>query len=122
MILADTSIWISYLREGSVELDHGLEQGSVLTHSMIRGELALGSIASRREFLDALSWLPHALRATDDEVIALIERHGLHGSGLGLVDVHLLASALLTPGVRIWTKDQRLRSAAAGFGVGFEPT
>lgn len=117
MILVDTSIWISFLREGNERLAQELEQGRVLTHPMIRGELALGSIAQRDAFLGALADLPQAARATDLEVLAMIDTHSLHGQGLGLVDTHLLASALLTPGALIWTRDQRLRGAAGGFGV-----
>jgi len=33
------------------------------------------------------------------------------GKGIGFVDVHLLASAKLI-GVRLWTADKRLKSAA----------
>jgi hypothetical protein len=33
------------------------------------------------------------------------------GKGLGLIDLHLLASALLS-GIRIWTLDKRLKRAA----------
>jgi hypothetical protein len=45
-------------------------------------------------------------------VLIFIERHGLHGRGLGNVDLHLLTSVALTPGARLWTRDARLRQMA----------
>jgi hypothetical protein len=45
-------------------------------------------------------------------VLIFIERHGLHGRGLGYVDLHLLTSVALTPGARLWTRDTRLRQMA----------
>jgi len=54
--------------------------------------------------------------ATDDEVLACIERNHLHGSGLGYTDVHLLASAMLTP-VRLWTVDAALAREAKRLGL-----
>lgn len=120
MILVDTSVWVEHLRSGSAVLSTALEEGQVLTHSMIRGELALGTIAPRHALLASLAALPHAARATDEEVLVLIDGMELHGRGLGLVDAHLLAACLLTPGIRVWTKDQRLHAAAAEFGVVWE--
>ena len=117
MILVDTSVWVEHLRSGSAVLSTALEEGQVLTHSMIRGELALGTIAPRHALLASLAALPHAARATDEEVLVLINGMELHGRGLGLVDAHLLAACMLTPGIRVWTTDQRLHTAAAEFGV-----
>jgi hypothetical protein len=50
-----------------------------------------------------------------DEVFAFIEGHKLMGKGLGYIDVHLLASAVLS-GLSIWTLDKRLGHAADIFG------
>jgi hypothetical protein len=36
---------------------------------------------------------------------------------LSLVDAHLLAALLLTPGVRLWARDRRLRGAAEQLGI-----
>ena len=41
----------------------------------------------------------------------------LWGRGLSAVDVALLASAVVTPGVALWTGDKRLRQAARDVGV-----
>jgi len=67
--------------------------------------------------MDISIWMSH-LRASNDEVLALLERHRFFGRGLGWVDVHLLASARLT-GCRLWTLDSPLRDAAAAFTIGY---
>jgi len=108
VILVDTSIWVDHLRTGDTHLVELLELSEVLTHSMILGELALGSIQRREAMLDSLTSLPGCVEAHPDEVRHLTESRRLHGKGIGLVDAHLLASALLTPGTRLWTRDRRL--------------
>ena len=47
----------------------------------------------------------------------MIERHRISGRGIGLVDAHLLASVLLTPEARLWTRDKRLRAVATELGI-----
>jgi hypothetical protein len=48
--------------------------------------------------------------------MAVIDVHRLHGRGIGYVDVQMLASTLLTPEVRLWTRDKRLEAAASDLG------
>jgi predicted nucleic acid-binding protein len=107
VILADTSVWISHLRHGSEDLKRALEAGEVLCHPHVVGELACGNLRNRDNILDFLRALPAAATATDEEVLACIEQNRLYGSGLGFTDVHLLASAMLTP-TRLWTLDAAL--------------
>ena len=64
--------------------------------------------------------LPHVIEAEHDEVFALIESKKLHGRGLGWVDVHLLASAMLGH-TRLWTLDKRLAEQARKLDVQFVP-
>lgn len=115
-MLVDTSVWIDHFRRSNHDLEHLLDEGAVLTHPFVIGELACGSLARRSEVLDLLRALPTALVATPDEVHTLIERHRLFGTGLGWVDVNLLASAKLS-GQSLWTKDRRLHGAAARLGL-----
>ncbi len=107
MILADTSVWIAHLRHGSEDLKRSLDAGEVLCHPHVVGELACGSLRNRDDILEFLRALPTATTATEDEVLACIERNHLYGTGLGHTDVHLLASAMLTP-TRLWTLDAAL--------------
>ena len=112
MVLVDTSIWVSHLREGNARLETLLEKSEVVCHPFIIGELACGNIKNRTEILSSLHALPAAVVAKHEEVLYLIESHHLMGRGLGFIDVHLLASALLT-GVLLWTADRRLHAASA---------
>lgn len=117
MILVDSTIWVDHLRSGNPLLAGHLEAGRVWTHPFVIGEIALGSLRQRDVILGALSDLPMANRASDDEVLAFIERQALYSLGIGYVDVHLLAAARLTPGLRLWTRDRRLHEVAARFDL-----
>ena len=117
MILVDASIWVDHLRRGAPTLIGLLESKQVLTHSFVVGELALGNLSNRAGFLAELRRLPHAVAATDEEVIALVDTHALSGRGIGFVDLHLLAATLLTPDATLWTRDRRLAKVAAQMGL-----
>jgi predicted nucleic acid-binding protein len=117
LILADTSVWIDHLRQGDAILADMLEHGRVLSHPFVIGELAIGSLRQREVILHALRGLPRAVVAQDGEVLDFIERETLFGSGLGYIDIHLLASVRLTPGALLFTRDKRLHKAAARMSV-----
>ncbi len=112
MILVDTSVWVDHLREGAPALAAALEQGEVLTHPFVLGELACGKLKNRGEVLQLMGELPGALMATDAEALDFIERRALMGRGIGYIDVHLLASVVLAGSVRLWTRDKRLAAVA----------
>ena len=116
MILVDTSVWIEHLRRGSERLQSLLYDEQVLCHPFIVGELACGTLRNRQEILSLLSALPEARVAEHDEVLHLVEGRHLYGRGLGWVDAHLLASALLTR-CTLWTLDKPLRRAAAALKI-----
>jgi predicted nucleic acid-binding protein len=97
-----------------------LEAGNVLTHAFVIGELVLGRLP-HPSILHELKKLPRATVAADDEVLVLIERNALAGSGIGYVDAHLLAAARLTAGVRLWTRDKRLRAVAERLDLSANP-
>jgi predicted nucleic acid-binding protein len=119
VILVDTSVWVDHLRRGDPQLVDLLERFQVVMHPFVVGELACGSLSERETVLELLQDLPPAVVAEGDEVLAFIEGHTLHGRGLGYVDVHLLASVLLTEGTSLWTRDKRLHSVARTLGVAF---
>lgn len=116
MILVDTSVWVDHLRRSDGALAELLEGGRVLMHPFVVGEIACGNLAERRVTLDLLQDLPAVAVAEADEVLLFIERRGLHGKGIGFIDVHLLASTALTAGARLWTRDKRLRAVAEELG------
>jgi predicted nucleic acid-binding protein len=120
MILADTSVWIDHLRAGDPRLAELLQDGPVLIHPSVIGELALGQMSRRSEILGLLGNLPNATSATDPEVLALIEGRSLFGLGIGYVHAHLLAATLLTTDASLWTRDKRLAAAADRLGLAAE--
>ncbi len=116
MWLTDTSVWIDHFRQGNTELEKRLTDGLILIHPFVSGELACGNLKDRASILWYLNSLPSATPARDKEVIQLIQDRFLCGRGLGWVDLHLLASALLT-NCRFWTLDKRLALAAGELGL-----
>jgi hypothetical protein len=68
-----------------------------------------------------MSRMPQPPLARHADVMRLIEVQQLHSTGIGYVDAHLLASARLTPGGKLWTRDTRLHVQADRLGIAFEP-
>lgn len=116
-MLVDTSVWVDHLAKGNSSLADLLEAGEVETHPFVIGELALGNLRFREGILESLEALPSVPQAEHPEVMHLVADRTLAGSGLGWVDAHLLASALIGR-TRIWTLDRSLAAAAERLGVG----
>ena len=117
MRLVDTGIWIDHLREPDPALFNALDGQDVLTHAYVQGELALGNLGRRGLTFMALLKLPEAIVAKHEEVMELITRRSLHSSGIGYVDAHLVASVLLTPYAKLWTRDRKLAVVADRLGI-----
>jgi len=120
MVLVDTSIWVLHLRTGDAHLNALLKDEGVICHPFVVGELACGSIRNRTEVLTLLQSLPIAKVAKHEEVLRFIEVHGLMGTGLGLIDVHLIASALLS-NTPLWTADKSLGEASFKLNIAYLP-
>ncbi|MFZ0964182.1 MAG: PIN domain-containing protein [Terriglobia bacterium] len=116
MILVDTSVWINHFRKGDAKLGELLNQALVMVHPFVVGELGCGNLKYRARILSDLEVLPAAVFATHEEVMNLVEARKLWGLGIGWVDAHLLASALLS-NCPLWTLDGGLVRAAAAAGV-----
>jgi predicted nucleic acid-binding protein len=116
IILADTSVWIGFWRQGSPRFARALVEDQIVVHPLVRGELALGLVPRREEALRYLDKFRRPRVAEHAEVLGLIERTPLWGRGIGWVDAHLLASALLDH-IQLWTIDQRLLRVAHDLGV-----
>lgn len=116
-VLVDTAVWIDHLRSEDAKLVALLRAGQVISHDHIIGEVAMGSIKSRRAVLESLLDLPRAPLAEEAEVRRLIDVRGLFGRGVGYSDSHILASILLHGGLTLWTRDRRLADAANGLGI-----
>ncbi len=118
MVLVDTSVWVSHLRRGVVGLEKLLNGGEVVCHPFIVGELACGNLKNRREILTYLKSLPITILAEDEEILKFIENNQLMGKGLGYIDIHLTASAVLTD-VPLWTFDKTLDKLTKKIGIGY---
>ena len=117
-VLVDTSVWVDYLRRGDSRLAGLLEDDQVFCHPFIVGELACGSLEPRSEILERLGLLPETPTVRNSEAIHFIEQHRLWGKGIGLIDVHILASAFLGKS-ELWTRYKRLNRIADDLGIAF---
>ncbi|MBI4691062.1 MAG: PIN domain-containing protein [Nitrospirae bacterium] len=116
MVLVDTSVWVSHLCDGNPGLERLLNDGEVVCHPFIVGELACGNLKNRKEILSYLQSLPMAILAEDEEVLRFVENNQLMGKGLGYIDVHLIASSVLTE-VPLWTFDKILDRRTKKIGL-----
>jgi len=118
MVLVDTSVWVEHLRHGHAEVASLLLKGEVVSHRFVIGELACGFIKNRNEVLSLLRSLPSAVEADHDEAMGFLEENQLMGKGLGLIDIHLMASAFLS-GMPLWTLDKKLKQESSRLGIAY---
>jgi predicted nucleic acid-binding protein len=120
-VLVDTSVWRGYFmgRAAARPLRVLLEEdGLVLVHSLVIGELVLGGLSLQQERL--LAQLPSAQRVPSDEVLTLIRRRRLSRKGIGWVDAELIAASLVSNAL-LWSLDAALVRVANNLGLGFDP-
>lgn len=118
MVLVDSSVWVDHLRKGNTGLEKLLNDGEVFCHPLIIGELACGNLKNKSEIFSLLQALPIAIVAEHEEILTFIDNYRLMGKGLGYIDMHLLASALLSR-VSIWTLDKKLNKVTSELRIGF---
>jgi len=116
MVLVDTSVWIDFLRQGNDKLRNLLDEGEVATHPLVIGELHVGNISKRKQFLRLLEELPRISECSHEEVLFLIGNRKLFGKGIGYFDAAILCSAIVSD-TRIWTLDKRLDKLAEALTV-----
>ena len=123
MVLVDTSVWIRFLANRApyaVGLDRLLASDEVAGHELVYGELLIGGKGGRSKLLAAYQLMRQAETIPHREVVAFVRDRGLHGRGVGWIDIHLLASALVGR-FSLWTADPRLAAMADEFGVAYKP-
>jgi len=121
MVLVDTSVWIRFLagRAPFAEgLDALLDQGEVLAHELVYGELLIGDRGGRPALLASYEKLVRVPSIAHAEVVELVRARKLHGRGVGWIDVHLLASTVVA-GTVLWTADPRLADVASELNVAY---
>ncbi|MCA7888887.1 PIN domain-containing protein [Burkholderia contaminans] len=121
-VLVDTSVWVEHFRRPLPALAQLLHVDGALTHPLVILELTCGTPPEpRARTLGDLGLLRQTRLASPAEVADWIERERLYGLGCGAVDCTLLASTLLTPSARLWTRDRRLAQLAERFDVRYAP-
>ena len=118
-ILVDTSVWIKHLREGEASLAQLLEQGLVACHPFIIGEIACGGIKNRNEIISLLNHLPSTDILDHSDIMEFIEYRKIMNKGIGYIDVHLLASALVSE-TPLWTFDKALKRVANQLSIEYD--
>ena len=58
--------------------------------------------------------LPQRLEANHMEVLSFIENNHLYSKGVGITDIQILSSTIIS-NYKIWTNDKRLKSISAQF-------
>jgi predicted nucleic acid-binding protein len=122
MVLVDTSVWIRFLANRtpvSSKLDALLADGEVCGHEFIFGELLMGASGERQTLLHAYSDMHQVPTVPHREVVQFARTRRLYGRGIGWIDTHLLASALVARTL-LWTADNRLAGVARELGISFE--
>ncbi len=122
MVLVDTSVWIRFLADRepfASALDALLEHDEALAHDLVEGELLIGGRGGRPRLLASYRLMTRISTLSHDEVSVLVRSRKLHGRGIGWVDAHMLASAIVAR-APLWTADTQLASIAAELDVGYE--
>jgi len=120
-VLVDTSVWIRFLSNRApyaAELDRLLNRDEVSGHDFIYGELLIGDKGGRKQLLASYEQMHQAPMVTHNGVVVFVRERRLHGRGIGWIDAHLLASALVGH-LKLWTADPRLAVLAKEFGIAY---
>jgi hypothetical protein len=119
IVLVDTSVWIRFLSNRApyaAELDGLLSRDEVSGHEFVYGELLIGDTGGRKRFLADYEQMHMAPAVRHADVIEFVRDRRLHGKGIGWIDAHLLASALVGR-LKLWTTDPRLVAVARELGI-----
>jgi predicted nucleic acid-binding protein len=117
LILADTSIWIEFLKqtdfEGNQRFSECLDSLSVVAISAVFGELLQGARNDKEEKLILEYW--NALPKVDEQNLfieagRISHQHKLYNKGVGLIDCYIIAAARLNK-LEIWSLDKKLAQA-----------
>jgi predicted nucleic acid-binding protein len=121
IVLVDTSVWIRFLSNRApfaTELDRLLSRDEVSGHEFVYGELLIGDKGGRQQLLTDYSRMHQAPAVPHMEVVEFVRSRQLHGRGIGWIDAHLLASALVGR-LQLWTTDPRLTALARELSVAY---
>lgn len=117
MIMVDTSVWISFLKNDDPDLrdilKKYLKRNDVFTVSAVFGELFQGVKNKREHEIIQVLW--SSLPKVEEEGLfiragQLSNKYKLYAKGVGLIDSYLL-SACFENNLALWTLDKKLQKA-----------
>ena len=120
-ILVDTSVWIRFLSNRApfaAELDRLLSDDAVAGHEFVFGELLVGDRGGRERLLGSYERMEQVAAVPHSDVMEFVRARKLQGRGIGWIDAHLLASALVGR-VQLWTADRALDAMADELGIAY---
>lgn len=116
MILADTSVWIEFLRRNDEITElfiPYLRKRHIYTNSAIFGELFQG-VRNKRELMLLEEFWANVPKAEESscfiEAGKLSNKYKLYAKGVGLLDCYILASAIQS-NLAVWTLDKKFLEA-----------
>lgn len=121
MVLVDTPVWIRFLGNHAPyanELDALLSLDEVAGHELVYGELLIGDRGGRTKLLAAYEKMHQASTVPHSDVVTFVRHRALHGRGVGWIDIHLLASAIVAR-LSLWTADPCFAALAKDCGVAY---
>jgi predicted nucleic acid-binding protein len=122
IVLVDTSVWIRFLSNRAphaAELEGLLSRDEASGHDLVYGELLIGDRSGRKQLLADYEQMHQAPIVPHGEVVAFVRERRLRGRGIGWIDAHLVASALVGR-LKLWTTDPRLATLAKELGIGYD--
>jgi hypothetical protein len=99
-------------------LDALLSRDEVSGHDFVYGELLIGDKGGRKKLLADYALMDRAPIVSHREVVAFVRDRRLHDRGIGWIDAHLLASALVGS-LRLWTADPALATLAKELDIAY---
>ena len=96
-----------------------MSRDEVSGHEFVYGELLIGDKSGRKQLLADYEQMHQAPVVPHADVVEFVRSRRLHGHGIGWIDAHLLASALVGR-LTLWTTDPRLAVLARELGIAYE--
>jgi predicted nucleic acid-binding protein len=121
-VLVDTSVWIRFVTNRApyaTALQALLRRDEVSGHEFVYGELVIGDRGGRKALISDYDRMARAPLVSHTEVTAFVRDRNLSGRGIGWIDAHLLASAIVAR-MKLWTADAPLATIATELGISYE--
>ena len=117
-VLIDTASWINHGRISDALIAAAIEQGCVVTHQDVVGEITLGCGPTAVATAERIGMFRHVTDVSHDTVLVFIRTHQLSCTGVGMIDARLIAAcALAHRPTRLYSADKRLVKEARRVGV-----